>query len=157
MHRIPFKRSGKYQFRVRHGKLLRIIQKCTVNATSVGSLIMNKLIVSHSRLTDKIRQYPIILDFCHANYCRSLRNQITRQGTQHVREIMQFSFVLFRSPPVTAIRQEVIVILTCIMDGIKQILKIIKRYAIQFAFRVLGYNYCNAEPKRKEYNQFSHR
>lgn len=70
---------------------------------------------------------------------------------------MQFSFVLFRSPPVTAIRQEVIVILTSIMDGIKQILKIIKRYAIQFAFRVLGYNYCNAELKRKEYNQFSHR
>lgn len=62
---------------------------------------------------------------------------------------MQFSFVLFRSPPVTAIRQEVIVILTCIMDGIKEILKIIKRYAIQFAFRVLGYNYCSAEPKEK--------
>lgn len=70
---------------------------------------------------------------------------------------MQFGFVLPRTPPITAIGQKLMVVLACVMNGVKQILKIIKRYAVQLALRILGGDYCNAEPERKEYNQFSHR
>ena len=41
------------------------------------------------------------------------------------------------------------IVLTCIMNGIKQILKIIKSYTIQLTFCVLGYRHYNAETKRK--------
>lgn len=67
---------------------------------------------------------------------------------------MQFGFVLPRTPPITAIGQKLMVVLACVMNGVKQILKIIKRYAVQLVLRILDRDYCNAEPERKEYNQF---
>ena len=149
VHRIPFKRGGEYQLGICNGELLRIIQQRTVDASFVRSFIMNKLIIGNGRLTDEIRQHPAVLHFCHTNNSRTFGNQISRQRTQHHRQIMQFRFVFLRCPLITAIRQKIMIVLTCIMNGIKQILKIIKSYTVQLTFCVLGCRHYNAETKRK--------
>ena len=146
VHSVSLKRSGKHQFGIGDGELFRIIKQCAINAPFIRAFIMHEFIVGYSRLTYQICQYPVVFSFGYTDNGGSFRYTVARYFTQDFGKVLQLGLILLSRPYITAGRQKIKVVLTCIMNRIKQVLKIIKRNTIQIPFVLLGSCRSDAEP-----------
>ena len=133
MDGISLERSGKHQCRRMGSELFGVIQQRTVDAPFVRSFIMYVSITSGSQfgLANQIVKHAPVLHLRHTDCSRSCRYFITRKFTQHLGQIFQFRTIFLRVPPLCRIRKIFIIVFSRIMNGIKQILKIVKSYAVQ--------------------------
>ena len=130
---ISLERSGKHQCRRMGSELFGVIQQRTVDAPFVRSFIMYVSITSGSQfgLANQIVKHAPVLHLRHTDCGRPCRYFITRKFAQHLGQIFQFRTIFLRVPPLCRIRKIFIIVFSRIMNGIKQILKIVKSYAVQ--------------------------
>ena len=107
---------------------------------------MHEFIVGYSRLAYQICQYPVVFSFGYTDNGGSFRYAVARYFTQDFGKALQLGLILLSRPCITAGRQKFKVVLTCIMNRIKQVLKIIKRNTIQIPLVLLGTCRSDAEP-----------
>ena len=137
VYRVALIGLGQDQSGSRYFILLWVVKQGAVDTPLVRSFVMDELVLGKGRLLQQVGQHPVVLHFGHTDKGRSLGHFVARQGRKHPCHIRQLGFILLRCPLVAAPWQEIIIVLAGIVNGIKQILKIVERHAIQAALSVL--------------------
>ena len=123
----------RYKLHVTNLEELRVIQQSAVNTTLVGTFNVYKLEVLGF-------QWFLITEVCQAFGIFHLtdadggtahaRQFVSTHLRKHTSHVLQFVSVLQPRPLVGAVGQVLIIVLTGIMTGVKQIFQIVESYAI---------------------------
>ena len=143
----------RYKTGITQRKQGGIIKQGTIDASLIGTLDMDKLDVAglERGLIDEIREATGVLDLGHTDGSTAyIGQEIGAQLGKHTRHVSQLVDILIARPVIRALGQELIVVLTLIMAGIEQILKIVEAYGI--GSLALG-GLCKRETRNEQQNQ----
>ena len=85
------------------------------------------------RLGDEVVEHIVVLHLCHADEgTPHVRQHVGTHISEHTRHILQLAGILHAVPSLG--RQILIVVLACIVAGIKEIFLIVKAYGIHLKF-----------------------
>ena len=102
-------------------------------------------------LIDEIREATGVLDLGHTDGSTAhIWQEIGAHLGKHTRHVSQLVDILIARPVIRALGQELIVVLTLIVAGIEQILKIVEAYGI--GSLALG-GLCKRETRNEQQNQ----
>ena len=107
MFRFPLRINVLHQFVRLILKEPWVIEKSTINTTTVWSLLVNNLpaTISQLRFLEQVLQHATVFNFAYSHNRNAPWQAVLSQVRQHASHVVEFTAILHRSPLVSAIGQ----------------------------------------------------